>query len=96
MNLSALGRNFVTPLLLSPLGFNASRLVDGLHFLSAGAVSFARGLNDTPKVAALRLVATTLNIQWGLVAVAMAMAVGGLLNARKVADVYTDGHVERL
>ena len=68
------------------LGINASRLVDGLHFLSAGAVSFARGLNDTPKIAALLLVATTLNIQWGLVAVAMAMAVGGLLNARKVAD----------
>ena len=27
-----------------------------------------------------------LKIQWGLVAVAVAMAVGGLLNARKVAD----------
>jgi len=67
-------------------GVNAGRLVDGLHFLSAGAVSFARGLNDTPKVAALLLVATTLNIRWGLVAVAVAMAAGGLLNARKVAD----------
>lgn len=60
--------------------------MDGLHFLSAGAVSFARGLNDTPKIAALLLVATALNVQWGLVAVAVAMAVGGLLNARKVAD----------
>ncbi|HXT41077.1 MAG TPA: inorganic phosphate transporter [Candidatus Angelobacter sp.] len=68
------------------LGINAGKLLDGLHFLSAGAVSFARGLNDTPKIAALLLVATALRIQWGLVAVTVAMAVGGLLNARKVAD----------
>jgi PiT family inorganic phosphate transporter len=68
------------------LGINAAKLVDGMHFLSAGAVGFARGLNDTPKIAALLLVATALNIRWALVGVAVAMAVGGLLNARKVAD----------
>src|SRR5205823_7770498 len=34
-------------------GVNAGKLVEGFHFLSAGAVSFARGLNDTPKIAAL-------------------------------------------
>ena len=67
-------------------GVNAGRTVDALHFISAGAVSFARGLNDTPKIAALLLVAAALNIRWGLVAVAGAMAFGGLLNARKVAD----------
>jgi inorganic phosphate transporter, PiT family len=67
------------------LGINAGWLLDTLHFLSAGAVSFARGLNDTPKIAALLLVAVTFNIRWGLVALAGAMAVGGLLNARKVA-----------
>ncbi|MCC7375002.1 MAG: anion permease [Verrucomicrobiales bacterium] len=106
VNFAALGKNFVTPLVLSPilavavgaaiyLGFRAFRRnprisklikVDPLHFLSAGAVSFARGLNDTPKIAALLLVATALDIRWGLVAVAVAMALGGLLNARKVAD----------
>jgi len=68
------------------LGLNAGKLVDALHFLSAGAVSFARGLNDTPKIAALLLIAMGLNIHWGLITVAVAMAVGGLLNARKVAD----------
>jgi len=67
-------------------GLNAGKLVDGLHWLSAGAVSVAHRLNDTPKIAALLLVATVLDIRWGLVAVAVAMAVGGLLNARKVAD----------
>jgi PiT family inorganic phosphate transporter len=70
----------------SVLGVNAGRLLDSLHFLSAGAVSFARGLNDTPKIAALLLVAGALNIHGGLVAVATAMAVGGLLNARRVAE----------
>ena len=68
------------------LGVNAARLVDAFHFLSAGAVSFARGLNDTPKIAALLIVGSTLEIRWGLFAVAAAMAAGGLLNAKKVAD----------
>jgi inorganic phosphate transporter, PiT family len=67
-------------------GVNAASLVDGLHFLSAGAVSFARGLNDTPKIAALLMVATALNIRWGQIVVAIAMALGGILNARKVAN----------
>ena len=70
----------------SVLGMNAGRLLDSLHFLSAGAVSFARGLNDTPKIAALLLVASALDIRWGLVAVAVAIAAGGLLNARRVAE----------
>ena len=68
------------------LGLAADRLLDALHFLSAGAVSFARGLNDTPKIAALLLAAGALDLRWGLMAVAGAMAVGGLLNARKVAE----------
>ena len=38
-------------------GIRAETLVDRAHFLSAGAVSFARGLNDAPKIAALMLVA---------------------------------------
>lgn len=68
------------------LGINAGRLLDALHFLSAGAVSFARGLNDTPKIAALLLMATGFNVRWGLFAVAAAMAIGGLLNARRVGE----------
>jgi len=68
------------------IGISADRVLKALHFLSAGAVSFARGLNDTPKIAALLLAASTLDIQLGLLAVACAMAVGGLLSARKVAN----------
>ena len=63
-----------------------TRTLDTLHFLSGGAVGFARGLNDTPKIAALLLVAKALDIRWALLAVAVAMALGGILNARRVAE----------
>jgi PiT family inorganic phosphate transporter len=68
------------------LGIDAQRAVDVLHFFSAGAVCFARGLNDTPKIAALLLLAPGFEVQWIIVAVAVAMALGGLLNARRVAE----------
>jgi PiT family inorganic phosphate transporter len=66
-------------------GVSAQSLVNGLHFLSAGVVSFARGLNDTPKIVGLILVVEALHIELGMLAIATAMALGGLLNARKVA-----------
>lgn len=69
----------------SLFGIQAQQALDALHFLSAGAVSFARGLNDTPKIAALLLVTAALKTPWNLVVVAVAMAAGGLLNARHVA-----------
>jgi PiT family inorganic phosphate transporter len=68
------------------LGIEAGLLLDGLHFLSAGAVGFARGLNDTPKIAALLLAVPAFDVRSALVAVAIAMAIGGLLSARKVAQ----------
>ncbi len=68
------------------LGFTSQEVVDAAHFLSAGTVSFARGLNDTPKIVALLLLWKSLDIRWGFAAVAGTMAVGGLLNARKVAE----------
>ena len=66
--------------------FPSQRMMDGAHFLSAGVVSFARGLNDTPKVAAMLLAVPALDMRWGSVAVAVAMAVGGLLNSKRVAE----------
>lgn len=67
------------------LGVSAQWMVNALHYLSAGIVSFARGLNDTPKIVGLLLVVQALNLEFGILAVATAMAAGGLLNARKVA-----------
>jgi len=63
-----------------------TRTLDTLHFLSAGAVSFARGLNDTPKIAALLLVMASLEGSMGLVLVAVSMAAGGLMSAGRVAE----------
>lgn len=67
------------------LGIKNQQLVDSFHFLSAGIVSFARGLNDTPKIVALLLTISALSIRGGMLAVGLGMAAGGLLNAKKVA-----------
>ncbi|MGI9553435.1 MAG: inorganic phosphate transporter [Thermodesulfobacteriota bacterium] len=69
----------------SILGINVQDILDYAHFLSAGIVSFARGLNDTPKIVALLLVIKAFGIEWGMLAVAIGMAAGGLINAKKVA-----------
>lgn len=53
-------------------------------------MSFARGLNDTPKIVALMLVIQALDVRLGMLAVALAMAAGGLLMSRKIA-VMNDG-----
>jgi PiT family inorganic phosphate transporter len=68
------------------LGFDAGRMCNSLHFCSVGAVCFARSLNDTPKIAALLLLAPGFSLQWIIVVIAVAMLLGGLLNARRVAE----------
>jgi PiT family inorganic phosphate transporter len=72
------------------VGINSQRIMDAAHFLSAGTVSFARSLNDTPKIVALLLLWKALDPEcfrgWGFIAVALTMAIGGLLNARGVAE----------
>jgi PiT family inorganic phosphate transporter len=68
------------------LGISSQQVVDAAHFLSAGTVSFARGLNDTPKIVALLLLWKALDLRGGFAAIAVTMAVGGLLNARNVAE----------
>lgn len=68
------------------LGVNVQTVLDGVHYLSAGAVSFARGLNDTPKIVALSMATGGLNLSWRVTLVALFMALGGLLQARGVAE----------
>ena len=67
------------------LGIGSQQLVDTCHFFSAGVVSFARGLNDTPKIVALLLTLQAISIKGGMLAIGLGMAIGGLLNAKKVA-----------
>ncbi len=58
----------------------------GAHYLSAGAVSFARGLNDTPKIVALLVAAQAMNLRGAMILVGLAMGLGAILQARKVAE----------
>jgi PiT family inorganic phosphate transporter len=68
------------------LGVSAATTLDWLHYLSAGTVSFARGLNDTPKIAALLLVVPLVGSFGNLGLVALVIACGGLVSARRVAE----------
>ncbi len=61
--------------------------LDSLHWLTAGATSFARGLNDAPKILALGLVAAAglgLDAAPLLALVAMAMGAGSWFAGRRV------------
>lgn len=72
------------------IGLEAHATATGLHFLSAGAVCFARAVNDTPKIAALLLTASMagdrINATWVLIVVTAAVAAGGWIQSRKVAE----------
>src|SRR5207245_710121 len=59
---------------------------NAVHWVSGGMVGFARGWNDTPKIAALCLVALPNRTGMAFVIVAVAMAAGGLISGRKVLE----------
>lgn len=66
--------------------------LNGVHWLSAGLMSFSRGLNDTPKIAALLLgVGAGPLKEWTIGGVALAMALGGILGARRVSRTLSTG-----
>lgn len=70
------------------VGGRMALTIDRLHWLSAGAASFARGLNDTPKIAAIgafALVPAGMRAPHVSAAVAVAMAIGGLVAALRIA-----------
>lgn len=66
--------------------FNSTKALNGLHYLSAGLVCFARGLNDTPKLAALLLMVPFLSTESMIVLISIAMAIGGLIHSKKIAE----------
>lgn len=63
-----------------------NRFLDIAHFTTAGAASFARGLNDTPKMAALLLMAPSFSSKSAVLLVGTMIAVGGLIDAKRVAE----------
>ncbi|MGE0436792.1 MAG: anion permease [Steroidobacteraceae bacterium] len=70
----------------TPVRWSVSRSMDRLHVLSAMAICFARGVNDTPKLTALLLAANLLSAQGSILVITAVMAVGGLLFSRRVAQ----------
>lgn len=68
------------------VGVSVQAALDRLHYVSAGAVSFARGLNDTPKIVALLITAQAFHLPLGMGLVGITIALGGLISARRVAE----------
>jgi PiT family inorganic phosphate transporter len=60
--------------------------IRAVHFLSAGAVSFARGTNDAPKIVGVALAAQAVDLQTSTLLIAAAMAAGGLTHSRRIAQ----------
>lgn len=65
---------------------SVSKVIDGAHIASAATICFARSVNDTPKLAGLMVVANAANPNISLAAIAIAVAAGGLLLSRRVAE----------
>lgn len=61
-----------------------SPAANALHWASGGLIGFARGWNDTPKIAALCLLALPNRMGIGFGIVTIAMAAGGLVSGRRV------------
>ena len=64
-------------------------LADGLHWISAGATAFARGLNDAPKILGLGVVAVaslSVPLPAAFVGVALLMTAGSLLRGLRVTE----------
>ena len=66
-------------------GISARNVLDGLHYLSSGLVCFSRGLNDTPKIAALLLIGSRFDLNISIVVVSAVMAIGGLVHSKRIA-----------
>jgi PiT family inorganic phosphate transporter len=72
----------------APAPMKSSTALNAFHFLSAGAVSFARGVNDAPKLMALGFAAGALggDVYFSVGVVTVAMTVGGILMSRRIAE----------
>ncbi len=68
------------------MGVNLQKAMDLIHMFSAGAVSLARGMNDTPKLAALFLAIPFVSPKIGLLSVAIFMTAGGLIHSKRIAQ----------
>lgn len=70
----------------TPVAITVSSAMNWAHVASAAMVCIARGLNDAPKIVGLLLVAHATTASFSLPLVALAMATGGWLHSRRVAN----------
>lgn len=70
----------------STLRLSVPLVTERIHIVSATSICFARSVNDTPKLAALLLAAQATGLAMSLGLIALMMAIGGLLMARRVAE----------
>jgi inorganic phosphate transporter, PiT family len=103
-NYSKLADSFLLPLLLSPFiatlisvvlfplftKIKPSPNLDRFHYLTSGLVGFARGINDTPKMAGILLILGTNKSNWFLILVTVFMIIGGIINSKKVAKTISE------
>jgi PiT family inorganic phosphate transporter len=70
----------------SPSVSSRFRILDAAHYLTAGLTSFARGLNDAPKIIPFLLLVPALTVSplLGYVYIGTGMGIGGLISGRKV------------
>ncbi len=66
--------------------FSITSWLDKLHIQAAMAICFARGVNDTPKIAALLIASRLIGAQNSILLLSIAMALGGIGFAKKVAE----------
>lgn len=64
----------------------AGTVLIAAHWLPGAGISFARGVNDTPKIAGVLLVAWSAHVEIDYALVAIAMVLGGVLGAVRVAQ----------
>ena len=69
---------------------SVSGMLDATHIASAATICFARALNDTPKLAGLLVAAKAISPNFSLVGIAAAMAIGGILLSRRVAQTMSE------
>jgi PiT family inorganic phosphate transporter len=73
------------------------RITDAAHWVTSATLSFARGLNDTPKIVALGLAAAGsvgLSVSWMFGICGVAMGAGSLLAGRRVSRTLAEGVTE--
>jgi PiT family inorganic phosphate transporter len=85
--MTVLGSRFVVPLLLSPVlsGVSTQQALRIGLFATGELVSFASGLNDTPKIVGILVAAGALALAPGMALVAIFVLLGDLLLSRRVA-----------